>query len=193
MPWYVLGGIDCNFQNVIAAGPEFVPVDIEPLFHPYMEVSLIGEKSHPHDVTMTGVLPQRRSGPLGRTFDCSALGALAEQMTGFREPFWTDVNTDSMRFQQTERKIVATRHLPAREPMLGQHLPEVLTGFETMWRFLEKHKERLLDDAGPLASFRHAQCRIIARNSGVYAGLLTQAGQPRCLADGLDRSWSLNA
>lgn len=198
---FLLEGVDCHCENLIAGGEHPVLVDLETLFHPRLatgeEVDTAGadmlasETLH-HSVLWTGLLPAWEPGQQGKSFDISGLGATAEQATGFTVPAWENINTDAMtlghregvtRARQNEPEIDGTR------PHAWDHAGAVADGFSRMYRWLLDHHDAVLAEAGPLTRFRHQQARVLFRPTSTYSVLLDRLRHPEYLRDAAD--WSI--
>ena len=195
---YLLEGVDCHCENLIADGEHPVLIDLETLFHPriFDEESrrLIEGGDHAsgqmeHSVLWTGLLPSWELGPQGKSFDISGLGGTGDQHTGFPVRTWQHVNTDAMCLAEREgitRPRLNDCLLAGAVQRPWNHTDDIANGFEHQYRFFWKHVGSLLADSGPIASFKGVRARVLVRPTSVYSDLLDRFRHPEYLRDGTD-------
>ncbi len=201
---YALGGNDCHFENIVAAGEHPILVDLETIMHPTRRDG--ADTANPlqravgrarfESVLRTGMLPQwiPRSG--GRALDTSALGAVAETETTRALPRWRDVNTDAMRLEREHYAAPPGQNAPMVDgaPLSpNDYVPEIEAGFRQMYRALVEWREEMLAPDGPLAAMRDQSIRFIFRGTGVYYAVAERANRPEQLRDGAAHSVELDA
>jgi type 2 lantibiotic biosynthesis protein LanM len=174
---YLLGGADCHFDNVIAAGEHPTLVDTEMLFQPTLACEGAGEKG---SVLRTGLLPR----PSAEDCDFSGLGCVSDQKTRFRIPEWKEANSDAL----TLCFRTATVHPSSNVPMLGHtplspvdYVAPIIKGFREMYLCMLSHRKQLLEPEGPLAGIAGQKVRILARGTPEYYLALSQALHPKLL------------
>jgi type 2 lantibiotic biosynthesis protein LanM len=174
---YVLAGVDCHFDNLIACGEYPVLVDTEMLFQPV----LTGDRSSDAGTVLrTGLLPKLTA----EGSDFSGLGCVSNQGTRFRIPEWGEANSDAM----TLRFRAATITPRGNVPMLGcaplsplDYVDPMIEGFRKMYRYMLIKRKRLLDPEGPLACVATQKIRILARGTLEYYLVLSRALHPKSL------------
>jgi type 2 lantibiotic biosynthesis protein LanM len=196
---HVLHAVDVHFENIIAAGPHPVLVDLETLFHPNHWTigarrvapanTAIGES-----VMETGLLPRRKyfAGDDEDTgTETSGLGGPVGQRTPYAVPYWVDQGSDEMRLERGRQVIKDTG---ANRPSLSgakvdasAHLEEVIDGFTATYRLLAAAREELLAPEGPVRRFGNDKVRLILRPTVTYALSLVESYHPDVLRDALDR------
>ena len=196
---YMLDGIDCHFENLIAKGDQPVLVDLETIMQPRVRV---GQDSDPlavavHDaientVLRSGLLPRWVRGKDSRAVDVSALGAVDEQTSLGTLPRWRRVNSDNMRVDVEPGRITPGASAPTLngQPLSpNDHAEALESGFREMYRFLMERRTQLLAADGPLTRLRHGRVRFILRGTSTYQAVMTNARQTRYARDGAD--WSI--
>ncbi len=187
---YGLRATDFHLENVIAAGEQPVPVDLEALFH-HGPADAAGQL-HADSVRGVRFLPHRSLvADTGSFVDFSSLGATAGQLSPYETPCWEGMGTDEMRVVPRRMEMPAARNRPTlrgQEINLFDYREELIHGFQATYRMLETHREELLDAGGPIDSFARDEVRFLARTTQCYALLLRQSYHPDLLRDGPARS-----
>lgn len=194
--FYVLGGQDLIFDNIIAHGEHPCLIDLECLFAPLQPLSTdnAGERSAAarffnESVIHTGLLPRWSAGDLRQPgINVSGLSALDGQRQE-RLPQWVDAGTDRMR--QEHRDV----HLSSQDlhlPRLGgapctikDHAPALLRGFSRAYELLARHREELVAERGPLAAFGDCTVRVLIRPTNSYARVRHASLHPDCQEDAI--------
>jgi type 2 lantibiotic biosynthesis protein LanM len=70
----------------------------------------------------------------------------------------------------------------------GEHVEDLVRGFEEMYRLLVRHRAVLRADDGPLSAFRDQRVRWVFRPTEQYGQILRRSVAPECLRNGCDRS-----
>jgi type 2 lantibiotic biosynthesis protein LanM len=192
-----LAATDFHHENILAAGEHPVLIDLEALFHPSglepapQLASEFAARSFGESVLGSGLLPVPVWG--GReagAFDLSGLGAEAGQKIAMRAPGWNGKGTDEMHFARQAQVIHSSDHRPKLNGVVTtplDYLDEIETGFQQVYRLLEKHRSELLARGGLIERFAEDEVRVVLRNSSCYADLLQEGSHPDVLRDGLDR------
>ena len=174
---YLLAGVDCHFDNLIACGEYPVLVDTEMLFQPNLADYRSADGG---TVLRTGLLPR----PTAEACDFSGLGCVSDQSTRFRIPEWRETNRDAMSLCFRAAMI----HPRNNVPVLGgvplsplDYVGPVIEGFREMYRCVLINRKRLLDPEGPLACIAAQKVRILARGTPEYYLVLSRALHPKCL------------
>jgi type 2 lantibiotic biosynthesis protein LanM len=186
----LLSGTDIHQENLIARGGEAVVVDCETLFTPVIAPFPTGfgdaadkaERMVDGTVMATGLLPGRGQGLGFRGVDTSAAGALPSQQPVVDIPTIIGAGTDEARIGLTTVPVPPSQNHPSSAPVLADHWPQVLDGFDTLSALL-----RRLDAEGRLepllAGFQGATIRVVLRQTEVYAELMRMLWHPVSLHD----------
>lgn len=195
--FYLLEGSDFHYENLIAAGEYPLPVDLEVLFHPWLEGrSLRGLEHLPgtslHATVMrSNLLPNRLWATRRRGgVDLSGLGAREGQLTPQEVLATTERGTDAMRVERRRVEIPVSENLPridGAEISLLDYTEDLRAGFGRMYDLLCAHREALAADDGPLAAFAGTQVRVLCRPTAAYVALLLESYHPHLLGNALDR------
>ena len=204
--YYVLKTTDCHYENLIACGEHLVLIDMETLMHHDIyepkesqekQLQTSADQRLKESVLRSGLLPRwefNKNNPA--PYDISGLGSIdADAALSDRVLVWKFINTDNMhRVYQT-----VTRPPEKNIPMLNgmplspnKYLDEIVEGFRQMYRFLIQHREALLAENSPLASFSGQQVRFVFRATKAYAVILQSLLEPEYLQNGCDRAIQLD-
>lgn len=188
---------DMHHENMIAAGDHPVPVDLETILQ-----TAVGEHNAAHapalkaakaviadSVMAVGLLPSyaRTAGDRAR-----AVGGIAFDPTPKTELAWRDINSDAMR-PVTVTKAGATPNLPhikGRYARLGEHIDDVISGFEDYALFLGSHTGEP-GEAGLFDRFGGLPVRKVIRPTEFYDMLINRLQNHRTMDDGV--AWSVQA
>lgn len=194
--FFLLEGTDVHFENLIAAGENPVPIDLETLFHARINVpDLARPDDHPggsfyDSVLRIGLLPEKMWGDeTNPGVDLSGLGTTEGQTT---QPFRVPVgeNTDEMRYELRAQEVAPMENRPTLrgEPVAAEdHTAEVEAGFRSAYRLLLARRDELLSADGPLARFADAEVRVVVRPTRAYGMMLMETFHPQVLGDALER------
>jgi len=193
----LLAATDFHHENLIAAGEHPVLLDLEALFHPWVdevsrgpEARLVGRPIF-ESVLQSGMLPARSWGGEGNEsgVDLSGLAAPAAQ----RSPpalMGEAAGTDAMRYVRRTVEIPQGKSRPTlegAEVALWDYVDPLVDGFTVMYRLLCRHGEELAAPGGPLDAFAGAEVRVILRMTRTYATLFMESQHPFTLGDALER------
>lgn len=196
--FYALNTTDLHHENLIAARDQPVAIDLETLLAPRRyrdEFQGTSELENPagDSILQTGLFPQwavSRSDLM--TFDVGGWTGGDQPATLPTAKQWCHINTDDMALMPREVRIEASRNVPRidgeRQPV-WDHLDCFRIGFLQMYSVLREHRAELLAPEGPLRSFFTGEVRVILRDTQVYASLLDECLDPRCLKSGV--AWSM--
>jgi type 2 lantibiotic biosynthesis protein LanM len=196
---YLLQGVDCHAENIIAAGEQPVLVDCETLLchQPRGDAAqddrwrVRTDQLIDDSVLSSSLLPRLSfSAHEDEIYPpCGLCDASAERSE--HRVRWKWINTDRMMAvseldqPQPGHNVPRLGDMPAR---LGDHIEQVVAGFAATYRFLMAQRIRLLADDTPLAAFRGRYVRFLLRGTRIYSAILQEAVRPRCLRDGVDHS-----
>jgi type 2 lantibiotic biosynthesis protein LanM len=191
---------DIHQENVIAAGDDPVPIDLETILQPSPEEHKVHEpEGEAFDAAMeiignsvmtVGLLPA-----YGRSVDNNvfAMGGMTAEWGARTVIKWNDINTDAMRPAKIEEPSAATPNLPhvnGRYAKFGEHADGFVSGFADYANFLS----RLVREVTPdflLQDFAGLDVRKVVRPTRFYYMLLQRLKNHRNMADGV--IWSAQA
>lgn len=189
---YVLGATDFHHENLIAAGEHPVLLDLETLFTPALtepeseQAHQLAEVALTDSVLRIGLLPHGTDARL----DFCGLGTVEGRLSPIGIPQWERVATDEMRYF---RQPMPMRGYANRPVLAGRYVgmedrgDSIIEGFHDMYRLLQKQRQVLLSDNGPLAAFKKDVIRVVARPTLTYGHLLEESFHPDVLRDAADR------
>lgn len=202
--FYLLDASDQHQENILAAGENPYPVDLETLFHPRVDGPRVEDPDEIpgsglfHSILRVGFVPKWTSAPGGARMDHSGLGSVEGQESRHPLLHLDGEATDDLRFDRRPAALPGARNRPAlegREIELPDFAAELTAGFERMYRALLAHREELLAADGPLSAFAGAETRVVFRPTSTYGELLTESFHPDVLGNALlrdrllDRLW----
>lgn len=204
--FYVLNTTDCHYENLIACGEHLVPIDMETLMHHDARDMEESREKQPQtsahrllneSVLRSGLLPRwdfNKNNPA--PYDISGLGSIdADAALSDRVLVWKFINTDNMHRAYATVKLPPEKNVPMLNGMPlspTQYLDEIIAGFRQMYHFLIQHRESLLAENSPLASFSGQQVRFVFRATKAYAIILQTLLEPEYLQNGCDRATQLD-
>ena len=193
----LLDGNDFHHENMIAAGEHPVPVDLETLFHPWVEgKTLKSTEAQPGEALAesplrVGILPHRLWGTREQAgIDISGLGAKEGQLTPQAMLALSRHNTDEMCYERRRIEIPIADNRPTLddgEVSWLDHTEDLQAGFVRLHRFVRRHRQALVADDGPLAKFADLEIRVLIRPTAFYGHLLNEACHPHMLSNALER------
>lgn len=200
---YFLDGTDFHQENLLAAGEHPVLIDLETLFQPWISGGALTDVDRQpgaavaSTVLRSNLLPDRWWGDADNPgVDLSGLAAKEGQLTPRPVMAVADRGTDTMR---VERRRVEIPLGDAQPRMAGGGVVSVLDhadvleeGFRRLWHVVARHRDDLLADSGPLATFAEAEVRILFRTTASYGVLLLEGSHPHVLGDALERERHLD-
>jgi type 2 lantibiotic biosynthesis protein LanM len=196
---HLLHGTDCHGDNLIAAGPHPVLIDVETMlspklrdFAPGAEAPKLARLRLTTSVLNTYLLPSYAHALHdGSVFDGSGFGADPDEDRAATFEGWVFVNTDSMKLARRTRDVpAAPRAATADGAVLRvyDYEAELVHGFESMYRFLIQQRATLVATDSPFGRLRGAEVRFVHRNTSLYSYVLRALQQPRFCRDGAERS-----
>lgn len=192
---------DMHHENVIAAGDQPVPIDLEMIMQASAHESLSSEPEAQafnaalevlgNSVLMVGTLPAYARSGDGEILASGGLISNWQLMSG--PVRWTNINTDEMRPEKASPEnavSVNLPHLAGKYAILGDYVDEFVSGFKDYARFLSQiSKELLLDEID--VRFGHLRVRKVVRPTHFYYLLLGRLRNPAAMEDGV--LWSIQA
>ena len=189
---YAVDATDMHYENLIARADQPVLVDVETLFHPRLQPTMLADPDPAiaaldASVYRTTLLPQFQVGDHG-VVDLSGMGGDTGRVFPVDRVSWTGIGTDRMRLARAPIAFDGGANRPwlhGREVEPAEYLAALLSGFRAGYDALVEHRDELLD--GLLEAFAGAPIRIVSRPTMVYGTLLTESTHPDLLRDGRDR------
>jgi type 2 lantibiotic biosynthesis protein LanM len=191
---------DMHQENVIAAGDHPVPIDLETILQspaartasaePESEAFYIATDKLANSVMMVGLLPVYGRSPENKVY---MIGGLTADWNSKIKIKWDKINTDEMRPTRSKEVSNANLNLPhvaGRYAKLGEHVDDVVSGFEDYARFLLNYRK----DAKRVElfeGFKGVVVRKIIRATRFYSMLLQRLKDHRSMGDGV--IWSAQA
>lgn len=184
----LLGGTDIHFENLIAAGPLPIAVDVESLFTAvrpiaasgYGEAHDLARRLIQNSVLRTGIVPFRAPVLGFDNVDLSAAGALKGEQPQVRAPTITGEGTVDARVQIVDVDMKPALNHPSPHPELHRYWDEIGSAFLETTRHLRK-----LDANGDLApllsAFEGCRVREIRRATMIYSEIGRMLWHPAAL------------
>lgn len=193
---YMLNATDCHYENVIANGSQPILVDLESIFHTFVNtpkeyrtsaynnaINIIGDS-----VIRTSLLPVVADEFI-YDFDVSGLGGgISEKVERYKV---INSKTDRMKMVKCEVSIPEGMNLPKLNGKVYNpeyYIDNIKKGFKDTYKLILNVREKLKEKNGPLSHFKKDHVRVILRNTGVYSLLQEASEHPKYLKSGLDRS-----
>ncbi|AWK88157.1 type 2 lanthipeptide synthetase LanM family protein [Azospirillum thermophilum] len=185
-----LDGNDLHHENLVAAGACPVLIDVECLLHPHPS-TIAGqpEIDAPRlpGLPTSGFLPLYGFSGDGRPVNFAAFGPPAGPL-GIGEPGFANAGTDWMTAVELTAPFPAG-HVPVLDGVPrgpADHVEAIVAGFTDTRRLLMERADWLLSAPdSPLARLGGALGRYMMRPTPSYGLLLTKAGSPDAMADGI--------
>ena len=198
--FYLFAGSDMHYENMIASGPDPVPIDLEMILqplNPHLEFKedptsgdYLAKRKIADSVLSISMLPAYVRMQDNKLYDHSAVNAHNRTTFSFG---WKNVNTNGMRWVQTERLTETFPNIPhinSEYAEFGKFLPEFIHSFESYATFLLNKKDSL-DMNSLLDKFSGLPVRILARTTRFYYMLVERLKEHENMSDGI--SWSAQA
>jgi type 2 lantibiotic biosynthesis protein LanM len=186
----LLGGTDIHVENLIAAGPVPVVVDVESLFafaqpavpSPYGRAHDLAQELIRSSVLRTGIVPFRAAALGFDNVDLSAAGALPGEQPQVHAPVMVGAGTTDARVKIVQVDVRSAQNHPSPRPELSRYWDDISSAFlETTQRL------QLLDAEGQLApwaeAFAGCKARDIRRPSAAYVEIGRMLWHPASLHD----------
>ncbi len=190
---------DVHQENMIAAGDQPVPIDLETILQtateeetaePEVQAVAAAKEIIASSVLAVGLLPAYgRSG--GNNI--YVVGGVASDWTAGTRLQWQDMNSDTMRpatVPDAGRPTANLPHVGGRYARLGDHVADFIAGFEDYAKFLLA-QSRDGSGAGLFDGFAGLPVRKVVRPTQFYYMLLQRLKDDRTMGDGV--IWSAQA
>ncbi len=195
---YTLEANDFHYENIIANGEYPVLVDLETLFHPW--INELGNESDvqapatalKRTVLSTGLLPRRIWTQQGQNagIDLSGFSEVQDQLTPIPVLEIENAGTDEMIFVRKKVSFTGASNMPTlkgKSVRAVDYSAEISEGFQLLYTTLLQNKHELICESGPLDFFKGVETRIIFRETRTYASFLNESLHPDFLGDALER------
>ena len=198
--FHCFGATDMHQENIIAAGDDPVPIDLETV----LQSAATARKSQEveeaaseaaadiiaNSVLAVGLLPAYGRSPDNSVF---AMGGLTADWNSKIKISWRNINTDEMR--PARMKVVGETnpnlpHVGGRYAKFSEYTDAFIAGFEDYARFLV-HRMRGPDQENLMQGFAGAAVRKVVRPTRFYSMLLQRLKDHRSMNDGV--MWSAQA
>jgi type 2 lantibiotic biosynthesis protein LanM len=209
---YTLNSTDLHHENLVACGEHPVLIDLETIMHPRVqEIEESQQDNHKEEkssgnhrlwdsVLRTALLPMWQFSPRGEAYDSSGLGGVNLKN---KENQQQKSNESDQNLMVVREKLFSKNNLESEIPSsksnllfsdentsaLEEYHPEIIDGFQQMYRFLMEHRQTLLAPNSPLTVFSDQFVRFVFRNTSTYTTILQHSLNPKFLKDGLE--WSI--
>lgn len=186
----LLGGTDIHLENLIAAGPTPVVIDMESLFAlapakaptNFGQAYDLAEALIRSSVLRTGIVPFRGQALGFDGVDLSAAGALPGQQPQVQVPVIVAAGTMEARVKVVDVEMPLALNHPSPDPDVTLYWDEISDGF-----LAATERLRRLDADGELApllgAFEDCQIRDIRRPTQIYAEIGRMLWHPASLHD----------
>ncbi len=191
--FHAFAGTDMHYENLIAAGEQPIPIDLEMVLQAPADEELSHVESQQafneaarrfvQSVLWTGLLPNYVARPGEAPADVGGLNGRKNADTRIE---WRDINSDRMRRVKVSAAAPPDTNIArlAGQPVdLGAHVSSLVSGFESYATFLVAQRDRLGLEA-LLQRFRGLPARRVVRPTRFYYQLLRRLKQPRTMEDG---------
>jgi len=195
--FHLLSSSDMHFENIIASGPDPVPIDLEMILQASnpeqeaddltMEATNAAIRKIQDSVLTVGMLPSYSRSSKNKIFDAGGLNAASGSMIVYE---WKNINTNGMRWVQVQKTAGTSPNVPHVDhhyAKFGDYIPEFIEGFKAYATFLlaQKSQPRLQE---LLNKFAGLPVRKIIRPTRFYYMLLQRLKDYRTMSDGIN--WS---
>lgn len=197
--FHVFAAADMHLENMIAAGDQPVPIDLEMILQAGEVESgdrvaergalELAKKRIGESIAAIGLLPAYARSPEN---DIVGLGGLNGSRTEVNEVYWENANTDWMRPAQRKKALEALPNIPTVNDLparLCEFTGALRAGFSSYGRFLAENKARIVEQ-GFFETFAGVPVRKLLKPTRFYLFLLERLKDHRNMGDGAE--WSAN-
>ncbi|MFD3513780.1 type 2 lanthipeptide synthetase LanM family protein [Streptomyces sp. NPDC058657] len=193
---HLLDATDLHFENLIACADQPVLVDVETLFHPPGPVAA-GEDPEEDpaalaltaSVLRTGLLPHLLVGD-ETALDASGLGGDPGGRSPVETVDWAAAGTDEMRLVRRAGALGGAANRPRLDGVDADpetYTEALLAGLRAGRRAILEGQDELLGEHGLLQRFADDVVRVVARDTQLYATVLSESTHPDVLRDAAER------
>lgn len=196
-----LRGSDFHYENIIAAGEQPVPIDLEMLMQPdlsgrieqSLQAAAIDE--HARSPLSVGMLPWKTLGEPGRRAADVGVLVTGEQQQAPYKTILPVLDGDGQIHAGWYYPTLGDWHcLPQLNgDRIGvlDYVDDVIAGYRAMAACLHRHSAWLSSPDGPVATMAALPARVVMRSSSVYARMIEESYAPEQLRSGIDRDLRL--
>lgn len=189
--FYAFAATDMHIENIVAVGPQPVPIDLETVSEPVAKPGMrrINEAVEvvADTVVRTGVVPRHEP---DEDLDNMAGFSVHRASVDIETQRFTNVNTDRMDMETVTLTDREGSNLPVLDGEVvdpRDHSGALVEGFEEMYRFLLDNEAAVLAEGGPVDRLadRETRLRVVYRPSSVYGRILAAMRSVDYLRTGL--------
>jgi type 2 lantibiotic biosynthesis protein LanM len=197
---YSLNGVDIFFENLIASGSDPVIIDLETMFHTWIESKTNLSPVHElqsllyESVYGIGILPQPGMGSSEtEVFDVSVLGARKNAKAPYKVTGIENFGRSDMRITEVPGWIPENKSSSENNYSYKRKGSHFFYGLKAGLECINDHKHMLAAD-GELIDKLFAKTirRLIVRDTKEYGALQQDETHPDLLKDQIDREWYLD-
>ncbi|HBZ97848.1 MAG TPA: hypothetical protein DEO57_08380, partial [Phycisphaerales bacterium] len=200
---HALQGNDFHLENIVAAGPNPVAIDLETISvpRPYRDTSIMMEGKADdlvqRSVLRTLLLPSvmgmrgnhgvQNLGAIGVEIEAKGRPTIRKKLTGINTDFprWVPMDADAPALQRNNQSQVLLEDGTAVDG--NDYRSEVEHGYQIGYRSILKHRDQWLADDGPLQQLSDVWVRVLNRATNIYYQLLQETYDAARAASGVDR------
>lgn len=199
---YMLNGVDCHYENIIADGEYPVLIDTETLMHPVIKgrengnnasEDLIGKSAREHmfeSTLSTGLLPYFILGNEegAERVDVGGLSSVADCKYPYKSIDFVKANSDEVKLKRVYHDIPEAFNCPSYKGKIYEGIEykdEIIKGFTAIYKWVLENREEVLDYIRD--NFKDTTVRIIMRATSIYGRLLETSIHPDFLSDDISR------
>lgn len=194
---YSLCGVDVFFENLVAAGPDPIIIDLEALFHTPIDIVRNSNPSQNlqmflnHSIAGIGILPRPSAGSTDTdVFDISVMGAKKNARAPYKVIGLENFGRSDMRIGETAGWIAETHAASSEIFSQASKNENYFRGLSDGLSSLIANKDRLCASGGLLDEiFSGAVRRLIVRDTKTYGTLQQDETHPDLLRNQIDREW----
>lgn len=198
--FHCFAATDMHRENIIAAGEDPVPIDLEMILQATAEEHTIQDAegqafNAAMDIVANSVMKVGLLPAYGRAPDNSvvAIGGLTPDWNSQTRLKWNNINTDAMRPAKSKEGDKTNPNLPhvgGRYAKLGDHIDDFISGFADYAKFLRRRNTEATSQE-LFGGFAGAAVRKVVRATQFYYMLLQRLKNHRTMDDGV--VWSAQA
>ena len=196
---FLLNGKDFHHENIIANGEYPVLIDLESIFHAYLQIynkyisssTLIAHEMLGDSVYSIGLLPQRITKTVGNeevSVEISGTGAEEDQISPFQSYVVKNNFKDDIRLEKEFGRILAqknTTKINEDVQKSDDYVNDIKEGFVIITNWIINNKEIIINKIKEI--FVGKESRYIIRPTYVYSQLLRTSFHPDFLREDIHR------